>query len=105
MSSLRIYYHNDIANLLFSTHNNVNIRRKLTEAGIRFEQWLTQSCLPPGTSDEKVLAEFKEEIDQLIAEENYQHIEVVSLNEDHPDKDIIRERFLKIGRASCRERV
>src|SRR5690554_6394238 len=94
MSSLRIYYHNDIANLLFSTHNDVSSCRKLTEAGIRFEQWLTQSCLPPGSSDEKVLAEFKEEIDQLIAEENYQHIEVVILHEDRPAKDIIRDFFL-----------
>src|SRR5690554_6767433 len=94
MSSLRIYYHNDTANLLFSTHNNVSIRRELTAAGVRFEQWFTQIDLSPGASADKVIAAFKTEIDQLMAEGSYQSVDVVSLNEDDPKKEETRQRFL-----------
>lgn len=95
MSALRIYYHNDTANLLFSTHNNISIRRKLTEAGVRFEQWLTQVDISPGAAPDKVIAAFKTEIDQLVAEEGYQHIDVISLNQDHPQKKELRQEFLR----------
>lgn len=94
MSSLRIYYHNDTANLLFSTHNNVSIRRELTAAGVRFEQWLTQIDLSPGASADKVIAAFQAEIDQLITEGGYKSVDVISLNEDHPQKEEIRQKFL-----------
>lgn len=94
MSSLRIYYHNDTANLLFSTHNNVSIRRELTAAGVRFEQWLTQIDLSPGASADKVIAAFQTEIDQLITEGGYQCVDVISINEDDPQKEEIRQKFL-----------
>ena len=94
MSALRIYYHNDTANLLFSTHNNISIRRELTAAGVRFEQWLTGVQLSPGVAAEKVIAAYQDDIDKLITEEGYQHIDIVSVNTDHPEKDELRQKFL-----------
>ncbi len=94
MSALRIYYHNDTANLLFSTHNNISIRRELTAVGVRFEQWLTQVDLSPGAAADKVIAAFKTEINQLVAEGGYKSVDVISLNQDDPQKESIRQKFL-----------
>lgn len=94
MSVLRIYTHQDITDLLFTTDNPTKIAAKLAEAGVRYEQWHTNEDLKPGAPNEDVITAYKSEIDQLIKEDGYQTVDVVSLSADHPQKKEFRQKFL-----------
>lgn len=94
MSAIRIYQDNNGNQPLISAGDYKEIRRLLGEVGVRFEQWHTDIELAPGDSQEKVIAAYQPYIDQLIAEQGYQSVDVVSLNSDHPQKAELRKKFL-----------
>ncbi|MFZ9349045.1 MAG: 1,2-dihydroxy-3-keto-5-methylthiopentene dioxygenase, partial [Arenimonas sp.] len=45
-------------------------------------------------SNESILAAYKPEIDQLVAENGFRAVDVVSINPDHPDREAMRAKFL-----------
>lgn len=94
MSMLQVYTGNDMTNLLFATNNKTKIAASLAEVGVRYEQWLTDSGLQPGASQDEVIAAYKGDIDRLIAEDGYQAVDVVSMNPTHPQKTEFRQKFL-----------
>lgn len=94
MSVLRIYTDHDITNLLFTTNNTSKITAKLAEAGVRYEQWETDTELKPGASQEDVISAYQKDIDRLIEQGGYQTVDVVSLSADHPQKTELRQKFL-----------
>ena len=94
MSMLQVYTGNDMTNLLFATNNKTKIAASLAEVGVRYEQWLTDSGLQPGASQDEVIAAYKGDIDRLIAEDGYQAVDVVSMNPTHPQKAEFRQKFL-----------
>ncbi len=94
MSMLQVYEGNDMTNLLFATNNKTKIAASLAEVGVRYEQWLTDSGLQPGASQEAVIAAYQKDIDRLIESDGYQAVDVVSMNPTHPQKDEFRQKFL-----------
>lgn len=94
MSSLRIYNDTDTSNLIFASGNNISIRTKLAEVGVRFEQWLTPAKLGKDAEQAEVLCAYKEDIERLIAEEGYQSVDVVNMHPKHPQKIQLRQKFL-----------
>lgn len=94
MSSLRIYHHNDMANLLFGSHNNVSIRRELAAVGIGFEQWRTPQDLTPGLAPDEVIAAFQDEIKQLATQGQPQSVDVISVHKDDPSQQDARHALL-----------
>ncbi|BAQ61297.1 1,2-dihydroxy-3-keto-5-methylthiopentene dioxygenase [Geminocystis sp. NIES-3708] len=100
MTALKIFDDNN-PNIPIFDSNTVSeadkiekISHKLKQIGIRFEQWQTIQNLISGATQEEVLKAYKSEIDQLINEEGYVTVDVVSLTSDNPNKSAFREKFL-----------
>jgi 1,2-dihydroxy-3-keto-5-methylthiopentene dioxygenase len=71
-----------------------DIARELGDVGVRFEQWEASAPIAPGASQEDVIAAYRADIDRLMGEEGYQSVDVISLAPDHPDRAVLRRKFL-----------
>ena len=94
MSQLQVFADGDDGQLLQSNTDPVAIADILKAAGLRFEQWDTGRAVRAGDGAQAVLAAYDNEIQQLVAEEGYQTVDVISLDASHPDKDALRQKFL-----------
>jgi len=94
MSELKIFEEQDTQRALVHTQRVTEITSHLKRAGVRFEQWHTDTAIKPGASTDVVLAAYRKDIDRLIAEEGYQTVDVVSLNASAPNKAELRKKFL-----------
>lgn len=75
------------------TTDPARIAALLDEQGIRFEQWPTRN-LPENAGQEDILEAYAEEVARLKAERGFQTADVISLTPDHPQKDVLRQKFL-----------
>lgn len=94
MTRLRIYADDAPQELLFESERCSDIARTLAGVGVRMEQWQTRTNLEPGASHEAVIAAYRPEIDRLTQSGGYQAVDVVSLNPQHPDRAVLRQKFL-----------
>jgi 1,2-dihydroxy-3-keto-5-methylthiopentene dioxygenase len=94
MSRLRIFSENDGNNELATHTTHASIADALREVGVRFEQWQANQPIEPGASQEQVIAAYKNDIDRLMEEEGYKTVDVISLSADHPDRAMLRQKFL-----------
>ena len=94
MSRLRIYDETQPHIPLEEYHDHAGIGRVLSLVGIRFEQWQTSQPIAPGASQEEVIAAYRDQIDRLMAEQGYRAVDVISLTPDHPDRAMLRQKFL-----------
>ena len=100
MSRLRIFHQDRPQEPLTATDDGVEIGRLLSEVGVRFERWSAAQALPPGASQEQVLASYQVELNRLQAEGGYTTFDVVSMHPEHPQKQAFREKFLREHRHS-----
>lgn len=94
MSRLRIFSETDGDAVQFDSTDHAAIARELGAVGVRFEVWQTAQPVKPGDSQETVIAAYRDDIDRLMRDEGYQTVDVVSLNPDHPDRAMLRQKFL-----------
>lgn len=94
MSELRIYHHDEPQAPVWISNVPQEIASRLSNAGVRFEQWQATQPVVAGAKPEAVLEAYRSDIDRLVASEGYQTVDVISLNADHPDKDALRLKFL-----------
>jgi 1,2-dihydroxy-3-keto-5-methylthiopentene dioxygenase len=94
MTRLRIFDETNPVQPLTDTRDGALIVELLNRRGVRFERWNTPVQLAPGASQDEVIAAYRSDIDRLMAEKGYQAVDVVSLNPDHPDKAMFRQKFL-----------
>jgi 1,2-dihydroxy-3-keto-5-methylthiopentene dioxygenase len=94
MTRLRIFDESNPAQPLTETRDGALIVELLNRRGVRFERWNTPVQLAPGASQDEVIAAYRSDIDRLMAEKGYQAVDVVSLNPDHPDRAVFRQKFL-----------
>ncbi len=98
MSLLKIFAAENPNEEVLKTADPCAIKVALEEAGIRFTQWQTAASLKPGSSSEQVLQIYKNQIDQLIAEDGYQTVDVISLDASDPQMQAkipaLRQKFL-----------
>lgn len=94
MSKLRIFDQNQPQTALASYHDSAAIAAELNKVGVRFEQWDASQPIVPGASPDEVIAAYRSDIDRLMAEKGYQAVDVISLTPDHPDRAMLRQKFL-----------
>lgn len=94
MSRLRIFDETQPHTPLDVHHDTADITRVLGHAGIRFERWEASQSIAPGASQDEVIAAYRDDIDRLMAEQGYQTVDVVSLTPEHPDRAVLRQKFL-----------
>jgi 1,2-dihydroxy-3-keto-5-methylthiopentene dioxygenase len=94
MSTLTVYQETEPQQALMETQDVDTITEQLQKAGVRFERWDADRQLSDNADNEQILAAYKNEIDRLVAERGFQSCDVVSMNPDHPDKDMFRQKFL-----------
>ena len=94
MSELNIFSEDDPREATNSSSDHAEIAALLSAQGIRFERWAATEVVVAGDSQEKIIAEYQDDIDRLIAANGYQTVDVVSLTSDHPDKAAMRQKFL-----------
>jgi 1,2-dihydroxy-3-keto-5-methylthiopentene dioxygenase len=94
MTTLTVFADDDPSAALRRSEDGPTIAETLAGIGVRFERWQAGQPVRPGDSQEAVIAAYRGDIDRLISVEGYQSVDVVSLNADHPDKAILRQKFL-----------
>jgi 1,2-dihydroxy-3-keto-5-methylthiopentene dioxygenase len=94
MSSLSVYHESspDLPNKVL-THLE-DISSTLAAVGVRFERWQAVAPIAPGAGQDQVIAAYRPQIEQLMAERGYLSVDVVSVTDDHPQKVELRAKFL-----------
>lgn len=100
MSRLRIFNELDASAPITETRDHALIAELLRREGVRFERWAAAAPVQPGASQDEVIAAYRSDIDRLMAEKNYQAVDVISLTADHPQKTELRQKFLNEHRHS-----
>lgn len=78
---------------LSETSEGAAIADALAEIGVTFERWPTRG-LPADADGDTILAAYAPEVERLKATGGYQSIDVVSVRPDHPDRAVMRTKFL-----------
>lgn len=94
MSSLSVYHVSspDLPNKVL-THFD-DIAATLAEQGIRFDRWQATTRIEPGASEEHVIAAYQAQIEQLMTERGCVSVDVLSLDDQHPQKAELRAQYL-----------
>lgn len=93
MSTLKIYDEvGQQQGSTFSQHDAIS--SQLHAIGVRFERWQANQPLNAESSNDDILAAYKESVDALKAEYGFQSADVIALRPDHPDKVALRKKFL-----------
>lgn len=79
---------------LSRTEDGKEIARALDKIGIRFERWTADKVLAPGADQAEILSAYQRDIDRMINEGGYQSADVVRMQPEHPDRDMMRKKFL-----------
>lgn len=92
MSALTIY--RETGAFISHTEDPKRIAAELEKAGIIFERWAAPHAISSQMSHAEILAAYKTDIDALIKRGGYTAVDVVNMHPDHPDKTLLREKFL-----------
>jgi 1,2-dihydroxy-3-keto-5-methylthiopentene dioxygenase len=93
MTALTIY--KDDAGKQEATYTDfAAIADALKDVGVQMERWEAAKALSADAGEQEVLDAYRESIDQLREQYNFQSVDVVSLRPDHPQKDQMRQKFL-----------
>ena len=95
MSLLALYRHDastPAAELI--TSDAERIQRELASRGIRFQRWPARAELPAGASQEQILAAYSSEIAEEQADGGYPTVDAIRLAPAHPDRHVLRQKFL-----------
>ncbi len=70
------------------------IRDELNQRGIGFQRWPARASLPEGADQAAILAAYAEEVAAVQRDGGYQTVDAIRLQPDHPDRDVLRQKFL-----------
>ncbi len=93
MSVLTIHPENQ-ADQFQTFQDHAAIRSELQKIGVQFERWETAAALPEDADQATILEAYKGSVDRLILEHGFQSSDVIRLKPDHPDRTILRQKFL-----------
>ncbi|MBF2058555.1 MAG: cupin domain-containing protein [Cyanobacterium sp. T60_A2020_053] len=101
MTALKIFSEDNPKNPLFDSHTIDNQQDKiakiiyhLQQVGVKFEQWETKDEIQLGATQEETLSAHHTDIQRLMTEEGYQTVDVVTITSAHPQKEMLRQKFL-----------
>ncbi|GIH23860.1 acireductone dioxygenase [Acrocarpospora phusangensis] len=85
MTYLTVYTDGDTPGTLLRTEDTAEIATALKEIGVRLRHWRTVGGLD-GAGQDEILAAYREEVAQVVAEEGYSFVDVAQLHpDDSPD--------------------
>ena len=70
------------------------IENELSAIGVQFERWTATCELPPDADQDTILTAYADAIARLKQQYGFQSVDVINVNPDHPDKKVLREKFL-----------
>lgn len=70
------------------------IEAGLNAIGVQFERWTANCAFAADADQETVLAAYSDSIDRLKQQYGFQSVDVISLKPDHPEKAVLRRKFL-----------
>ncbi|MGE0973129.1 1,2-dihydroxy-3-keto-5-methylthiopentene dioxygenase (plasmid) [Klebsiella sp. WOUb02] len=94
MTSLSIYKLPDTTQPAEQIDKFDDIVGLLAGAGIRLEHW-ESDALPDTSDDEALLSHFQRDIDRLKRLEGYTAADVIRITPEHPDREVLRKKFLQ----------
>ncbi|MBE5251152.1 MAG: acireductone dioxygenase [Enterobacterales bacterium endosymbiont of Blomia tropicalis] len=94
MSALTIFTDSEASQPVWHSTDAEAIRARLNAKGVRFERWEADRDLGENPDAATVINAYQHAIDRLVAEKGYQSWDVISMRADHPQKDLLREKFL-----------
>ena len=94
MSRLRIFEEEHPDAPLLATTDHAEMARELSRIGVGFEQWEATQPVVPGATPDEVMTAYRADIDRLVAERGFKTVDVVSIAPDHPDREVMRRKFL-----------
>lgn len=94
MSKLTLFKSDNTAKPELETTDVAEISKQLALAGVRFEQWQASAPVTGQTSADEILAAYHQDIQRLKEQQGYITVDVISLHAAHPDKAVLRQKFL-----------
>ena len=94
MSRLAIYISSQHQKPIAVSDDGAAISRTLAEVGVRFEQWSLPEADAVGDTEDEILSAYRQAIDALSRDYQFQSIDVVSLQPEHPQRAEFRQKFL-----------
>ena len=93
MSRLTIFAEDDPVTPIADISDPARIADALAEIDVQFERWPTVA-LPDDADNQAVLDAYAGEIARLCAAGGYQSCDVIRMAPDHPDRAVLRTKFL-----------
>lgn len=93
MSHLKIFSDTE-PQMLESLQDHAQIGQRLHAIGVRFERWQAEQPLSATSTQDEVIAAYREPIDALMNEYDFKSVDVIALRPDHPDRQALRQKFL-----------
>jgi len=94
MSRLRIFSEDNPDSPLLVANGQQYIVEQLTRIGVLFVKWQANAPLAPGATQDEVIAAYREDIEQIVAEKGFRTVDVVSIAPDNPNREAMRAKFL-----------
>lgn len=95
MSELRIYDETRPERAVKTLTRFEDIRDALAGVGVGFERWEASRQLDEMASQDEVIEAYRESIDRLMKQHGFQAVDVISLAANHPQKEEMRQKFLR----------
>ena len=92
MSALSIY--NESGEQQNSMKDFACIAAALNDIGVQYERWEAGCELADNADQQAVLDAYRDSVDELNNKFGFKTVDVVSLGPDHPDKLMLRKKFL-----------
>ena len=93
MSSLTVYPENQSdKGIRFSDYRD--IQAQLNAIGVEFERWIATTELSDDAEQDVIISAYQDSIDRLKRKYGFKSVDVVSLQPDHPEKSVFRQKFL-----------
>ena len=92
MSELIIY--SEAAEQQLQTRDPLWIAHQLKAVGVRFEAGQPDAPVKAGDTQDAILNAYKKDVDNIVAEQGFVTVDVISVDSENPNKDALRQKFL-----------
>ena len=92
--SKMVVFDNTGGRALETLTDQAQMARILSKHGVRFEQWTCGADLTQDSTQDEILEAYRAQVDALMKDSGFQSADVISLHPEHPDKDVLRQKFL-----------
>ena len=93
MSALTVYPDNQPQN--GQTYRDFDsIAHQLAAINVQFERWDAEQAFDADADADAIIAAYQTAIDRLTQQYGFQSVDVANLSANHPDKAVLRQKFL-----------